>query len=446
MSSDLPRLIERVRSLADGLPVQLPSSEPVRRRARLRRRARIAASGLAVLLLGAAVLVPLRSLAGLGDEPEPKPGTRPWNETYVLSDFEVEYPLVVRPIDGPVERDPDQAGVRFRATWSGDVYPGEADCEIRVLDAGGNVAGTRKFSYASYGPSLGHPDIDVPVQGVVPAEGGAALSADGSCGPGTPPGTGEYRFANLHMEQGDNGARLAGDVTWATSDPPLDQYCVATLEMPDGTSVERTFTLAVGNNDSLSVLLPNSFVEAIPIGIRCEPFVGQGETKQQSNGVEPTAASTTRTVTVGGVSWIVARHDSPGGSCIGVAAEVDGQEKGQVGGGCGTSDNPMLRWGIGGLRVGGQWFNVAYGEVPAAASSVRVTLGDGSVRTDSGVGAGQGVWIVVLAGDPSDRASEVARIEVLDGAGSVIAHENPPSLVDLHRQAQESSARETASR
>jgi len=93
-------------------------------------------------------------------------------------------------------------------------------------------------------------------------------------------------------------------------------------------------------------------------------------------GVNAKLGSTTRTVAVGGVTWTVSAYSSPGGPCVGVVAYVDGVEQVRIGGGCGTPDDPRLWWGIGGIEIAGQWFNVAYGLVAQAVDAVRVTLGD----------------------------------------------------------------------
>lgn len=149
---------------------------------------------------------------------------------------------------------------------------------------------------------------------------------------------------------------------------------------------------------------------------------------------------TTRSVAVGGVIWTVSRQVSPDGPCIGVVATVDGEEQGRLGGGCGTTDNGQLRWGIGGIGIGDGWFNVAYGEVDPAADSVRVTLGDGTVLEDTAVLEAQGLWIVIAPGDPTSLKSDFVRISALDATQSVIAQEIPPSLVAYRLQAQASAA------
>jgi hypothetical protein len=157
-----------------------------------------------------------------------------------------------------------------------------------------------------------------------------------------------------------------------------------------------------------------------------------------ANVVESTnATASDAVIEVGDVTWTLIRGDSPEGACVGVVAEVAGVEQGQVGGSCGEPDDPKLRWGLGGLEVDGRWFNVAYGEVPSDATSVRVTLGDGSALTDSELGRTDGGWLIVVPADPLDKATEISSIEVLSTAGSVIAEKTTPSLVDLRNRAKE---------
>jgi len=150
------------------------------------------------------------------------------------------------------------------------------------------------------------------------------------------------------------------------------------------------------------------------------------------------ASGTTRTIVAAGIDWRVDHQDGPGGHCIGVVAQVGGVEQGSVGGGCGQPDNPLLNWGVGGLLVADQWYNVAYGEVGEASSgSVRVTLGDGEVIIDQGVPQAGGLWIVVIPAEPTSLATDIAGITALDGMGSVVAQVEPPSLAAEVRLAAE---------
>lgn len=137
----------------------------------------------------------------------------------------------------------------------------------------------------------------------------------------------------------------------------------------------------------------------------------------------------------GQVHWTISRYDSPKGPCIEVVAEeVGGSHQGRLGG-CGRPENPSLRWSIGGIDMDGQWFNVAYGAVSAAAASVRVTRGDQRELTDAGVRGGQGLWIVVIAGNPLDGATDIVQIVARDESGHVIASIRPPSIVAYRQQA-----------
>jgi len=55
------------------------------------------------------------------------------------------------------------------------------------------------------------------------------------------------------------------------------------------------------------------------------------------------------------------------------------------------------------------------------------------VITDDGVAAADGVWIVVVPGDPLSQGSDVATITALS-AGSEIATDRPPSIVAYRQQ------------
>ncbi len=192
--------------------------------------------------------------------------------------------------------------------------------------------------------------------------------------------------------------------------------------------------LAVGTSVLVASLFLGRGVAAKP------PTAAAHVPRDTADVVHPASAATTRTVTEGGVSWNVVRQDSPDGPCISVVASVEGVEQGRLGGVCGTPDDSLLEWAIGGIEVGNQWFNVADGVVPSTASSVSVTLGDGAVRTDEGVAEAGGVWIVVFPGDPMSQASDVVRISVLGPTGSLITQKDPPSIVAYRRAEQAGSA------
>ena len=125
--------------------------------------------------------------------------------------------------------------------------------------------------------------------------------------------------------------------------------------------------------------------------------------------------------------------------------EIDGGEQGRLGG-CGAPDNRLLRWSIGGVEIGGQWFNVAYGHAPGSASSIRLILSDGTARMDSNLQGNAGLWVVVVPGSPFDARNDFARIDLRDGTGSLIAQQEVPSLAAARQRARDHRARAGSSR
>lgn len=149
------------------------------------------------------------------------------------------------------------------------------------------------------------------------------------------------------------------------------------------------------------------------------------------------APTVSRTTTVHGVEFTVQGSECAEGPCVDVVATVDGIAQGGLGGVSGDRgrpEDPDLEWGLGGLLVGDEWFNVAYGAASPAVAMVSVTLGDGTEVADDVAGAG--VWLVVVPADPFDPASDVSRIRALDATGGVVAEVEPPSLVAYRQQAQ----------
>jgi hypothetical protein len=141
-----------------------------------------------------------------------------------------------------------------------------------------------------------------------------------------------------------------------------------------------------------------------------------------------------------GLRLTVSRYSSSAGTCLSVVVvSIGGGEEGRLGG-CGDRGNPTLNWSIGGIQIGDQWFNVAYGEVSTIASSVRVILGNGRVM--SFASANSGVWVVAIPGKPTDQATDIVRIQAVNATGGLIADQHPPSIVALRRDAQRLSGPE----
>ncbi len=234
MAEDDQALRERIRSHADGVPIDLPPLLPIVRRARLRGwRTRVVAACVAVVL-GGALIVSLRALLPLGSgKTGPAGGTR---DTYLLSNFEVQYPYM----------------------------GGEAQCTLHVFDAGGRELGSLPFGLENLMPVVPLWDAHALA---VPVEGDTPVSASGSCGPGVKP-TGDYVFTNLRVEDG----RVVVDVSWGGGRPPGEAWCVLTFRLISGEIRTERFTLGApeGEVDLGGPALPGW----TPIGIECWPYTG----------------------------------------------------------------------------------------------------------------------------------------------------------------------------
>jgi hypothetical protein len=134
-----------------------------------------------------------------------------------------------------------------------------------------------------------------------------------------------------------------------------------------------------------------------------------------------------KTVTVDGVPFTISGSSSADGPCIGVSAPG-----GIVGGGCGRSDGPF-QWGLGGLRVNGRLYNIAFGEAPPGASHMEVVLGDGSTLTAD---TAEGLWVAVVPATEGDPASDFRTVKAEDEAGNVLAKVDLPSMAEYRRAAQ----------
>ena len=199
------------------------------------------------------------------------------SDTYVFSDVRIEeYPYRERSVDTWTE-DPTRALVAWTSSWSGSVYPGEADCTVRVYDAEGNEIGSQDAGYATYMP-ISQSRIPVPV------DSGLPVAATVTCGPGTKPG-GAYEFTNLRVVDRafpPGGADLVGDISWVGGTPPLTHACVATLEL-DGAIHTQDFTLSAGEGRDLVItMLPAELSDATPVSVECHPYVSPSDEPSDS--------------------------------------------------------------------------------------------------------------------------------------------------------------------
>jgi len=154
-------------------------------------------------------------------------------ETYLLSDFAVEYPYV--PLDPRDAPDPTRAGVSFTAVWSGDTFPGEAPCVVTLRDDTGEVVGSIEFP-ASFASEPATPVFPVEVSD-------QPVAADGSCEQGRyEPGPG-YTFDDLTVEPSDQAGftTLRFVAHWATQAHPNWRSCEFRVTLTDGSSLVHEF-------------------------------------------------------------------------------------------------------------------------------------------------------------------------------------------------------------
>ena len=126
------------------------------------------------------------------------------------------------------------------------------------------------------------------------------------------------------------------------------------------------------------------------------------------------------------VDWNIASYATSAGTCLVVVGELNGVEEGRVGG-CGDRGSSVFNWSVGGLDVGGQWYNLAYGQVDAGASAVRVTLADGSTIADTSPSSG--LWLVATPAQPLDNGADIVHVAAVGLDGATIADGAPSSVV-----------------
>jgi hypothetical protein len=115
----------------------------------------------------------------------------------------------------------------------------------------------------------------------------------------------------------------------------------------------------------------------------------------------------------GAVEWSFTSNDcSVAGRSL-----VTGATPGNFGGSCGG--NPYLGWGLGGLGVDGQFYQVLYGRTLPEGAVIRLTMTDGTTMT---VQPNDGLWMFVVpsSGDLHE-GFVVSRIEAINSEGKVLA-------------------------
>ncbi len=139
----------------------------------------------------------------------------------------------------------------------------------------------------------------------------------------------------------------------------------------------------------------------------------------------------------GEIRWTVVTYRSSEGPCMDVYAESIAGGDSAKSGSCGEPQGPFL-WGIGGVEVGGRWYNLVDGRAPPGATSMRITLGDGRSLEANLV---EGTYLTVIPGERS--TFEVKRIQAVGPGDKALTSVHPPS-VSAERQKGEEAASEAS--
>jgi|SRR5919106_1140733 hypothetical protein len=135
----------------------------------------------------------------------------------------------------------------------------------------------------------------------------------------------------------------------------------------------------------------------------------------------------------GEIRWTVVTYRGSEGPCMDVYAEsLAGGDSAKTGG-CGEPQGPFM-WGIGGVEVGGRWFNLVDGRGPPGATSMRVTLGDGRSLEATLV---EGTYLLVI---PGERATFDVKLIQAVGPGDQVSSVHPPSVSAVRQKAAEAAS------
>lgn len=202
----------------------------------------------------------------------------PGEDTYVFSDFAFRYPYVPdqlmmgERVEGGTP-DPSFAEVAFAGRWSGDVYPGPAQCRITLLDGAGNAVGGYYFEEEDVIEPRYRSDF-----GTVPVTG-EPVSATAVCSAGRKP-SGRYLFEDPTVtadvpNEAWEAALVATVHSGGVTGRAGFHICTATASAHDGSPLVYPFYLDVEDGWRLrGVSFPGAWVGAT-FDVSCEPYTNQ---------------------------------------------------------------------------------------------------------------------------------------------------------------------------
>ena len=150
------------------------------------------------------------------------------------------------------------------------------------------------------------------------------------------------------------------------------------------------------------------------------------ETSLENRSVAPDTIQVVQSLNVKGVGFSLVRYESSDGPCLDVYADVVPEAApGQSG--CGAPDGPF-HWSIGGLDIGGTWYNIAYGDAVPNSEIAKIETTEGLTMNAAVV---DGTWIFVVPGDRIDYTN----VTLVDAAGDTLASDQLPSLLSEEQKA-----------
>lgn len=186
-------------------------------------------------------------------------------ETYSISSVEVEYPYTT-----PVGADATRASVSFSETWSGDRYPGVAQCVMVLRDASGKEVVEWPFeaAYASPNSTLTGVPVEVP-EGSDPVTGSAVCEA-GSYPDGPGYTFEEVRVSDVEDVVGKAGwAQISVTAKWATTSEPSWRSCTMTVTTATGEDIRLDFTLSVPDGTIVKKEIPTTTHSVEDVAVTC---------------------------------------------------------------------------------------------------------------------------------------------------------------------------------